>query len=219
MPEQLTPPLVQLTPDLYKHMQNLHPESYEFKAEFGALNELARETGHAVLTMDSIFPPVSFTPPEGYSSEMLIPHGAELPTEQFKKIRSLHPKGTSITLDVRRLVTDSGKEMRLSDLRPHMTAAVRDGGPQNEKRQEELNQAVYKDLKFMLETNHPKRSVTDMPRVGYTRLGNGLERAYWMIVEDHNAYGVKTVARLADSATIPGEEHLYQRVFGKHLSK
>lgn len=209
-----------LPSDLYGHLKDMNPKSFEFGRELGALNELAMETGHRLLGLEDIFPPISLSPAEGYTSELIVPKAADIPVSQFEGvIHSLHTPEKSLQLDVNRMVTDSGKQINLCDLRPFMTSSIREGEPKQEKQRDQLDRVVRRDLKFLAELGHPRNRVKKVPKVGYTRMGDGLVRAYWMPVLDTNAPETLTVARLADSTTIPGEEQIYRVLLKEHLSK
>ncbi len=207
--------------DLWGHLQGADPRSFEFRADFGALNELAHETGYAALTLEDIFPPLEAVPPKGYKSELIIPGGAEVPTDQFEGvILSFAKQEPKITTDLHRLVTDSGQPINLIDLRSLMTAEVRRGGPSERVGQESLDSSFYADLKFMLSSRGqlPRRSVSGASKtVGYTRQGSNLERAYWMPVTLTDSDGTITVARIADARDKPSEKALYQSVLGLNL--
>lgn len=216
--ETITPPA--LPEDLYAHLRDLNPRSFEFSQELSALNSLARETGHILLTTENIFPPIKMSPPLGYESSTLFPFGGEVPTEQFKGvIHSLASEDPKIEVDVQSLRTDSGKDIRYCDLRPFMTSSVRKSGPETSRGQESLDKVVLRDLKFFSETGHAKLSVHGVRGVFYTRLGNTKTRAYWMPVEDlRSPDGVPTIARIADSGdSIAAESDLYRRVFQRKL--
>jgi hypothetical protein len=218
-PQKSADSLPSLPKDLYGHLRDMHPESYEFKQDWEALNELATETGHAALALEHIFPPLDAVPPQGFSRETIEPDGAELPLHQFAgKINSLAVTGDSLKADVHHLVTDSGQHIRYCDLRPFMTSAVRKGGVADQTQSQALDRAVFRDLKFYAEKGHAKNHITDVPGVLYTKLGNTKIRSYWMTVKDTSDTDIPTLARLADCGdSVAAEADLYRRVFGMKL--
>jgi len=210
-----------LPEELFGHMRDMDPRSFEFRQDFDVLNQMAKEEGHTALTLEQIFPPVEVTPPSNYKSELIVPNGAEIPRAQFNGIiHSLTGRG-DILADEHRLVTDSNQEIRVVDLRPQMTRGVRGAAPVESQRQEALDRSFYQDLRFMLSNagQRPRRSVSGVgATVGYSRAGNNLERAYWMPVSVVKPVGgVLTIARLGDAKDKPSERDLYQTMFGLKL--
>lgn len=217
-----TSPLPERLPqELWSHLPDLPPKSYEFQKEIRALNELAGETGYAALSMEDIFPPVELETPEGYNDRLLISHGVDFPTDQFQGvIYSLQTREASFTTDVERLTTDTSKELQLCDLRPFMTSSVRDGGPVEKGERDQLDRAVYRDIKFLVDMGRPLNSVKDVAGVNYTRLGDKKIRAYWMAIHHNSGGDGPMIARIADCRdSVAAEADLYRRVFNKKLQK
>ena len=206
--------------DLWSHLRDMNPESYEFKEELSITNELALEAGLRAVELSDIFVDETVIPPEGFTREVITARGARIPTQQFEgTIHSLAESvGAEIKTDVRTLVNDSGKAVRLVDLRTQMTNNVRKGGPETESAKKKLDEAMYKDLRFFLDNGHGKNSVRSAKGVYYTKRGSSKERAYWMVVNDQLAEGTTTIARIADSKdSIAAEAALYSTVFHKTL--
>jgi len=209
--EVLTP----LPEEMYSHMRDMNPKSFEFQQDLDVLNVMARECGHAALTLEHIFPLVEQDAPEGFSSSLLIPNGANIPTEQFKGvIFSLASAEKQLTPDVQVLTTDIGRSVRLLDLRPFMTSRVRGEGPESVKERDRLDRSFYQDLKYFAEHGRARNALVSHTGIKYTKLGGTKSRAFWMPVSDSTSDGIPAIARIADNRnSIAAEKDLHRRVF------
>lgn len=211
--------LPSLPEDLITPLRAMDSRSYEFGRDLRVLNELAGETGHATLTLEQVFPPHEVPPPDGFTSELIVPNGVELPLRQFDgTIHSLAYNGDKLELEVHRLVTDSRFPINYCDLRPYMSNAVRKGGPSQASQAVALDRAFLRDIKFFAELGHSRNHVTDVRGVCYTKLSGTKIRAFWMPVNSESGTGAPLVARLADCGdSVASEANLHRRVFGRAL--
>lgn len=218
-PTQLDQEQPGLPPELYMDLSNYDPRSHEFQEGIAAANQLAAEAGCRALTIADIFPPQELDPPEGFTSDQFIKKGFDVPVEDInQRIHGFTPGSDErLSVDLHRMVTDSGHTINLVDLRPHMSANVRKGGPQSPAEIKALDRSVQRDLKILAEEGKPRRIVTGVKGVGYTRVGNSKIRGYWMILGGETG-GVVTAARFADCGNNPkSEAGVYRRVFGKDV--
>lgn len=213
----LSSELPQLPLELWEDLSMFDPRSHEFNEGLDAANELARQGGYRLLAIEDIFPPVEVTPPTGFESEVVIQNGARIRTDQFRgRIFGLDRQSDQMSLDVHRLVSDSGVAVQYCDLRPFMSSQIRKGGPEDNQ-VGKLDRAFLKDLVFFAEHGHPKNTVTSVKGVNYTKLGRSKIRGYWMGVELEDGSD-SIIARIGDSADNPkSEENLYRRLFKKQL--
>ena len=215
------PPLEALPQDLWAHLQGMDPRAHAFGEDMQALNELAHETGHRVLTLADVFPPVELTPPAGYSCETILSEPIILGASQFEgRIHSLsRDSGKSISVEAHELVTDMGSRIAVCDLRGLMTNSVKEGGPSEKGEDVALDRAIMNDIKFFADQGHARKSVTGVKGVYYSRVNGTKIRGYWTALTPETPLGMPVVGRLADCGNSPrAEEDLYRRVFDKTVS-
>lgn len=154
--------------------------------------------------------------PRGFSERRIITKGAKLKSNQFEGlVHSLRESKGEYELDAELLVTDSGKKVLVCDMHPEMTSQVRSDGPESEKQREALDALFLEDVKFMLETGAPKNTVTQKPKIAYTKLGGTKVRSFWMVAANghHDAAGMPTIVRLADNRnSVQAEKDLHKRL-------
>lgn len=139
--------------------------------------------------------------PAGYrSSGTLTDYRAHIPTEQFRGlVFSIDYGKDAIEVPMQELVTDTGKTIRLCDLRPHMTSSIRKGGPSAPQDIKKLDELLLKDLRHAAETGIRRNTLGSSPKISYTKFKGTKIRAYWMAIQDaNNIDGIPTYARLAD---------------------
>lgn len=218
---QTTLPPFEVPSEWGDELRTLDPRSHEFTSMVGVIGLLAEEEG-------KVFDPNSFLdvpsqeltpPPNGFLSMEVLPgYNTRIPTGQFENVvvpLSHYPE-PYIETGVTELTTDAKAVVRLCDLRPTMPSSVQKDGPTELGDRQRLDRNFYRDLKGCAETGHPKNTVTDVRRVGYTKVGDSKIRAYYMLVEDDaNVEGVPTYARLADTSGPMSQHNVYNRVFGK----
>jgi hypothetical protein len=205
--------------ELWGHLSDLHPDSYEFRQDLEVLNALATETGHAALSHEHIFPPQEIVPPPGFSREVIVEQGCDIDLGQFDgRIFSFQHDEQEVHPDVRILTTDAGATVALCDLRGYMSSRVRKGGPASADQQAAVDWALIRDLKFYAENGHSKKRVTDVAGINYSAVGGTKIRTYWAPVSPKEPLGVPLVGRLADCGnSVAGQGDLYVRLFRRQI--
>jgi hypothetical protein len=200
---------------IYSSAQNRHPS--RFVPTGGEPSPYSQNTAEISPTIsDEMFASI----PEGFKSWRFISKGALLPEKQFYKVvYSLANPDELIVADTFEGVTDTGKRVRLCDLRPHMTSNVRRGGPTRPDIIRLLDKDVQRDVLLQANAGRGGKTVAVAPKIHYSTRNGTKARAYWMLVDDQNAKGALTVARIADcDDKVDSEKNFYRRVLRRRAN-
>lgn len=207
-------PEPELPPEWQEELAALHEDSYEREQFLKTLGELGI-TGVASAQQEA---ESLGEPPEGFVSWRRVPETA-IRTDQFGG--HLHALDTSkeyLSPETIEYETDQGNKIRVSDLRPHLTASMRKVGPQTERDKRYLDEHFLRDVKSHADRSQGRHNVVKGHplTVHYSRGGDTKERAYWVIAtDDKNTDKVPTVARIGDIGNSPrDEEKFYNRQLG-----
>lgn len=230
MPDLETEPAPQVLPQEWmEELNGMHPKSFEYQQTLGVLQSLATEAGlrdpvvdlrdQTIDLRDNHESTLAPTAPAGYESVRFVEKGAQLDLKQFEGIIfSFASSEAEKKADVLELKTDTGKAVRICDLRPLMTSQVRENGPKNEAIARLLDKDVLMDVKRQVEQGHGGKKIEDVEKVRYSSRKGTKVRAYWMVVNDANSQGAMTIARLADcDDSFASEAATYRRVFHKTM--
>ncbi len=202
MSDTIAEPPPQIPQEWLEELQTLDPRSHEYGVQAAALGELAAELlgVHIDLSRSTVQISETKVPPGYRSAEVKAGYVAHLPISQFEDlVFSLNSSHGDPEVPVQELETDTGKKIRVCDLRPLMSSTVRKSGPTAPQDIERLDEMVMRDLRRTAETGLRRNTLGSSPKVAYTKFLGTKIRAYWMAIKDvNNQEGVPTYARLAD---------------------
>jgi hypothetical protein len=159
------------------------------------------------------------TPPKGFTNVKHRKNGAVIDLSDVRnKIHSLALSENEefLTADSVEYISDSGKTVRVTDLRPYMTSQVQKGGPRSGADAKKLDDKFFEELKNFTDEGGMIRNPVEIAHgVGYAKVGGTKMRAYFMPINDEKTPdGTLAVARIADcSDSISSQGALYRRVF------
>lgn len=201
-------------------LQEHDPRSYEYRQDAAALAALALEAGVDLTTLrdeeTTETPPLAFT-----GVTHLKP--LEVPASQFgHTILPLYKREAVYMADVVELKTDSGKRVRLVDLRPELVGRLDDIAP-SPAEAAHLDSHFYGDLRRYVDTGWARNTVKGhggRVHAYYTRVVSTKLRAFWGPIRavGQDELRVPMIARFADSGNGSHKEiDLYRRLFGMTL--
>jgi|GEM_PF-2149301 hypothetical protein len=202
--------------ELWQDLADLPAESHYLHESLQAANSLAQELGYKALTLDDIFPPTDTDPPDGYTSEKVVPNGLRFDaTDLADRIPGFVPRGASMDVTVHKLVTDQGAELQYCDLRPYMSEAVQ-GSQIRPHNQGKVETAFYKDMKMLAEHGVGRKNVVEgVSGVYYSRAGARTKaRRYWASITPEDN-GPRTFAILGENPDdTNAQKAIYRQLFG-----
>jgi hypothetical protein len=209
-----------------EELSGLNPESHEHKEILKVFAELATQ-GCVVLEPMAPRTEVSDRPPlevpRGFSDACYLAEPAIIQASEVEqKVHSLDVKTDIIRVPIIELTSDTGRKVRVCDLRDMMKRSVVRLGPSSQVERDRLDDAFLMDVKHIADQGRPRNTVRGARGgIGYAKVPRSKLRGYFTMVHDASSDDgrIPTVARLADCGNFDSEQVLYSLVFAKKLEK
>lgn len=198
-------------------LAGLDPRSHEYQTLATTLGELGISAPDQAERNDT----GELESPAGFVSMRKV-SGSRLPVGQFEgRIATLKSDSEYIEPETFELTTDTGAQLRVSDLRPFMVNKTSKLVPKTEAEQRKLDTSFWRDMKIYAETGQSRNTATDIEGIGYARANGTAMRTYFTPAEDQtNTNHVRQVARLLDCGDSKSyEDRLYREAFGRKVHK